>query len=635
MSLPASAVDAEGPALPARSRLEPSLLARVAAGALPVEIALVTVAIFLPALRATWVDWDDPINFLLNPYYRGLGWSQLRWMVTANVMGHWIPTTWLTLGADYALWGMKPFGYHLTSVILHAASAAALYLVAHRLLALAVPAASTLVVSAGATAAALFFAIHPLRVESVAWITERRDVTSGLFFLLTVLAYLRAHERPPAVRSGWRWAALAFAALALTSKSIVMGLPLVLVILDVYPLRRLGPRLRDWVAAAAWPIWREKIPFVLLAAATGAVAFLVQRSTGYLTDAEPAARVVMVVQNVWFHVWKTFVPLDLAPIYELPSRLSLLEKPYLLSAVGSVVTTAAVWLLRKQWPAGLAIWAFYLVMLAPVSGVVHTGNHLGADRNTYLPCAGFALLVGALVVGAAEGRRRGWLGTPVAVLVVALVAGWIVGLGFATRIQTGVWRDSETLWRYALQVEPTCSICNHNLAVILGQRGDQAQALALFERALALRPDRSDFYSSYGVLLLAMGRRPDGLAALRYRIARAPSDFSARTNLGIALIEDGHLAAATALLEQALRIKPDSVPALDALGRALLTDGRVDAAMAAFERALAVNPTDSVGRLGMARVYLARGDRAAARAQFEILRARDPNLAFRVEQEFR
>jgi tetratricopeptide (TPR) repeat protein len=415
----------------------------------------------------------------------------------------------------------------------------------------------------------------------------------------------------------------------------VMGLPLVLVILDVYPLRRLGPRLRDWVAAAAWPTWREKIPFVLLAAATGAVAFLVQRSTGYLTDAEPAARVVMVFQNVWFHVWKTFVPLDLAPIYELPSRLSLLEKPYLLSAVGSVATTAAVWLLRKRWPAGLAIWAFYLVMLAPVSGVVHTGNHLGADRNTYLPCAGFALLVGALVVGAAEARRRGWLGTPVAVLVVALVAGWIVGLGFATRIQTGVWRDSETLWRYALQVEPTCSICNHNLAVILGQRGDQAQALALFERALVLRPDRSEFFSSYGVLLLAMGRRPDGLAALRYRIARAPSDFSARTNLGIALIEDGHLAAATALLEQALRIKPDSVPALDALGRALLTDGRVDAAMAAFERALAVNPTDSVGRLGMARVYLARGDRAAAREQFEILRARDPNLARRVEQEFR
>jgi hypothetical protein len=328
---------------------------------------------------------------------------------------------------------MKPFGYHLTSLLFHAASAAVFYLVARRLLALAVPAASTLAVSAGATAAALFFAIHPLRVESVAWITERRDVTSGLFFLLTLLAYLRAHERPPAVRSGWRWAALAFAALALTSKSIVMGLPLVLVILDVYPLRRLGPRLGDWVAAAAWPIWREKIPFVLLAAATGAVAFLVQRSTGYLTDAEPAARVVMVFQNVCFHAWKTFMPLDLAPIYELPSRLRLLEKPYLLSAAGSVATTVTVWLLRKRWPAGLATWAFYLVMLAPVSGIVHTGNHLGADRNTYLPCAGFAVLVGALVVWAAEARRRGWLRTPVAALVVALVVVWIVGLGFAAQ----------------------------------------------------------------------------------------------------------------------------------------------------------------------------------------------------------
>jgi len=299
------------------------------------------------------------------------------------------------------------------------------------------------------------------------------------------------------------------------------------------------------------------------------------------------------------------------------------------------VTTVAVWLLRRRWPAGLAIWASYLVMLAPVSGVVHTGNHLGADRNTYVPCVGFALLVGALVIGAAEARRRGRLGTPVAVLVTALVTVWIVGLGFAARIQTGVWHDSETLWRYAIQVEPTCSICNHNLAVILGQRGDRAQALALFEHALALRPDRSDFYSSYGVLLLEMGRRPDGFAALRYRLAREPGDFGARTNLGIALIEDGHIADATAELERALRVKPDSVPALDALGRALLADGRLDRALAAFERALVLNPTDSVGRLGVARVYLARGDRPAAREQYGILRARDPQLALRVEHEFR
>ncbi|HEX5528101.1 MAG TPA: tetratricopeptide repeat protein, partial [Methylomirabilota bacterium] len=453
--------------------------------------------------------------------------------------------------------------------------------------------------------------------------------------LLMLLAYLKAHERAPEMRRGWLVASIGFAGLALASKSIVMGLPLALIIVDAYPLRRLGPSVRDWASARSWPVWREKIPFAALAVGAAATAYYVQRTTGYLTDAEPAARVVMVLYNVWFHLWKTVVPLRLGPIYELPARLSLLDPPYLLAAIGAIGITAAVWVLRKRWPAGLAVWMFYLVMLAPVSGVVHTGNHLGADRNTYVPCAGFALLAGAGVIAAAEARRRGGLRTAVAAAGLALAGLWLAGLATAARIQTGVWHDPETLWRHGIAVDPACSICIHNLAIIVQRRGEPEASLALFQRALALRPDRSEFHGNYGLLLLQMGRREEGKAELRYRLARNPGDFSTRTNLGIALIEDGRLADAITQLEEALRAKPDSVPALDALGRALLTGGRVDEAMAAFERALAVNPTDSVGRLGMARVYLARGDRAAARAQYEILRARDPQLAGRVEQEFR
>lgn len=628
MTSPAAARTVDG-------RRAASLVERVVVWAVPIEIAVLTAAIFLPALRADWTDWDDPINFLGNPYYRGLGLRQLRWMLTASVMGHWIPVTWLTLGADYAMWGMRPFGYHLTNLLLHAASGGVFYLVARRLLGLAMPVASPLARGLGAAAAALFFSVHPLRVESVAWITERRDLTSGLFFLLMLLAYLKAHERAPEVRRGWLVASVGFAGLALASKSIVMGLPLALIIVDVYPLRRLGPSVRDWASTRAWPVWREKIPFAALAVGAAATAYYVQRTTGYLTDAEPAARVVMVLYNVWFHVWKTVVPLRLGPIYELPARLSLLDPPYLLAAIGAIGITAAVWLLRQRWPAGLAVWMFYLVMLAPVSGAVHTGNHLGADRNTYVPCAGFALLVGAAVIAAAEARRRGGLRTAVAVAGLALAGLWLAGLATAARIQTVVWHDPETLWRHGIAVDPACSICIHNLAIIVQRRGEPEASLALFQRALALRPDRSEFHGNYGLLLLQMGRREEGKAELRYRLARNPGDFSARTNLGIALIEDGRLADAITQLEEALRANPDSVHALDALGRALLAGGRVDQAMAAFERALAVNPTDSVGRLGMARVYLARGDRAAARAQYEILRARDPQLAGRVEQEFR
>ncbi|HYB70863.1 MAG TPA: tetratricopeptide repeat protein [Candidatus Bathyarchaeia archaeon] len=611
-----------------------SLLARVLAWAVPVEIAAVTAAVFLPTLRADWVDWDDPINFLLNPAYRGLRWPQVRWMLTANLMGHWIPVTWLTLGADYAVWGMRPFGYHLTNLLLHSASAAVFYLVARRLLGLAVPSATPLATGLGAATAALFFAIHPLRAESVGWITERRDLTSGLFFLLTVLAYLAAHERPGEVRKGWRWAALGFAALALGSKSIVMGLPLVLVILDAYPLGRLGGRPGEWVSASAWPVWREKIPFFLLAVTAGAVAYYAQRSTGYLTDAEPAARVVMVFYSVWFHAWKTFVPLNLGPIYELPLRVHLLERPYLFAAIGALAITVTMWLLRARWPAGLAAWAFYLVMLAPVSGVVHTGNHIAADRNTYVSCAAFAVLVGSLVVAVIEARRRGLLRTAVAWCALVLVAVWLGGLALAARSQIVVWNDSETLWGYAIEVDPTCSICAHNLAVSLSRRGEYARSYELFQRALTLRPDRTEFNGNYGILLLQMGRREEGLAQLRLRLRHDPRDVPVRTNLGIALIEDGHPAEALVEIEKALRVKPDSGPALDAKGRALLAEAQVEPAIASFERAIAVNPDDQVAHLGLARALMARGDRVGAREQFAIVRRLDPRLGQQLEHEF-
>ncbi len=615
-------------------RAAPSLIARVAIWAVPVEIALLTAAIFLPTLRADWVDWDDPINFLLNPSYRGLSWRHLRWMLTANVMGHWIPVTWLTLGADYVLWGLNPFGYHLTNVVLHAASAAVFYLVATRLLGLAIPAASALMRGLGGAVAAFFFSVHPLRVESVAWITERRDLTSGLFFLLTVFAYLRAHDDPSRVKKGWLGIAVVLSALALTSKSIVMGLPLVLIILDRYPLGRLDPSPREWLRERARPVWREKIPFVLVAGAAALTAYLVQWRTGYLTDAEPAARVVMVVHNVWFHVWKTFVPLNLSPLYELPRWLNLLQSPYRYDVIGTLVVTVGVWLLRRRWPAGLAVWAFYLIMLAPVSGIVHTGNHLGADRNTYIPCAGFALLIGALATVIAVAWRRGVLRPPIAILALAALAIWIGGLAVAARVQTAVWRDSETLWRYAIEVNPNCSICNHNLAVILSRRGEQTESLTLFDRALALRPDRSEFHGNYGLLLLKMGRRQEGLAELRYRLSDNPRDVSVRVNLGIALIEDGRTEEAIRELEEALRVKPDAAPALNALGRALLAAHRVEPAKAPFERALTVNEADPVAHLGLARVYAALGDRAAARAQLAILSRLDPTLARQVEQEF-
>src|SRR6266571_3867196 len=229
---------------PEQERCEPqahTLTHRWVFWLLPVLIALVTVVPFLPTLDNQFVNWDDDKNLLKNPHYRGLGWSQLRWMWTAFHLGHYIPLTWMTFGLDYLLWGMNPVGYHLTNLLLHTANAVVFFFVVHRILTRALPSPSergdALVISAGV--AALVFAIHPLRVESVAWATERRDVLSGLFYLVTILMYLRACERGARGRGSY-WLSVAVFVCALLSKSMVVNLPVVLLILDVYPLRHLG-----------------------------------------------------------------------------------------------------------------------------------------------------------------------------------------------------------------------------------------------------------------------------------------------------------------------------------------------------------------------------------------------------------
>src|SRR5439155_1767367 len=208
-----------------------------------VGIALAASLPFLPSLQGQFLYWDDVTNFLMNEGYRGLGWPQLRYMLTTTLLGHWIPLTWLTLGVNYALGGMNPWGYHLGNLLLHSANAVCLYFIARRLLASASGETPARVIESmparvGAAFAALVFAVHPLRVESVAWITERRDVLSGLFFLLSILFYLRATDGGAFIRGRWRTASLLAFAAAFLSKSIVMTLPGVLLLLDVYPLRR-------------------------------------------------------------------------------------------------------------------------------------------------------------------------------------------------------------------------------------------------------------------------------------------------------------------------------------------------------------------------------------------------------------
>jgi protein O-mannosyl-transferase len=644
--------------------------------AFPIAVAVIGMLAFLPGLHGEFLDWDDRENFLHNPHYRGLGAAQLHWMVTSARTGHWIPLTWLTFALDWQLWGMNPYGYHLTTLLLHGLAAALLYLVARRLLAAARPRWPDGALTRGAVLAALLFAVHPLRAESVAWITERRDVLAGVFFLAATLVYLGRWTPDGAPRPQERLrylVALVLFAGALGSKVMTVTLPAVLLILDVYPLRRLGPGAGGWLGRSARRVWVEKAPFVVLGAAAAAVAVAVNRAQGNLTSVSEmgiAERLAISAYSLVFYPWKTLAPLGLSPMYELPYPLVPGDWPFPAAALAVLAITIAAAALARRWPALLAAWLAYVVMALPVAGLVQNGFQIAADRYSYLPCLPWALLTGAALVmlmGPAERPRL--------VPAAAVGAGLLV-LAAMTWQQTKIWRDTETLWLRALSVAPS-SVAHSNLGLTLARRGDtkgaiphyheairlrpvfaeawnnlalaQAQqgdvagaesslreavqlkprfatawsnlgmmrarqgrsgeAVAAYREALRLQPDHADAHGNLGATLDAQGQGEEALRHLREAARLRPDSANAQSNVGIFHARHGDLPGATRYFEETLRLRPDSPEAHNNLGLAFAQQGRLDAAAAHFREALRLRPGFRDAHLNLARAQSLLGGR--------------------------
>ncbi|HEX9418402.1 MAG TPA: hypothetical protein VGA81_05065, partial [Methylomirabilota bacterium] len=321
-------------------------------------------------------------------------------MFTSFHVGHYVPLTWVSFGLDYLVWGMDPFGYHLTNLALHAANAALFFLVAVRLLALASPALAVdrLGLRVAALAAALLFSVHPLRVESVAWATERRDVLCGFFYLLAALSYLRAanyllvKDARARSRRVWYAATIAAGAAAMLSKSMAVSLPAILLLLDLYPLKRL--RLdASLLDAKSRRVLAEKAPLFLFAAAAAVLAVLAVGRADALTSVGRMGiveRLSIACFSLAFYPFKMLVPLHLSPLYELPPVLGPWTPSFAVSALAVIGITGLAVGLRRRWPALAAAWAGYVVMLVPVSGIVHNGPQITADRYSYLPCLAWA-----------------------------------------------------------------------------------------------------------------------------------------------------------------------------------------------------------------------------------------------------
>jgi hypothetical protein len=390
--------------------------ARRTLAALVALVALVLAA-FQPALGADFqTSWDDNVNLLAHERWRGFGADELRWMATGFRLGHWHPLTWLSFALDHALWGMDPAGYHLTNVALHAAGAVALFFLCRAVLrAAGSPAAERV---APAFVAAALFAVHPLRVESVAWITERRDVLSGVLLVATLLAWLR--WRASGAR---RWYALALGvyALSLGAKAWGMTLPAVLLVLDAWPLARFRRE-------SAARLVLEKVPFAILAAATAVLAFLAQRASGgmnYAAEFTPAQKAAQACYGLCYYVVRSLWPANLLPVYTLDTALDPGEMRFVLSAAGVALAAGLALALRRRVPALAAACAVYAIVVSPVLGLAQSGVQLVADRYSYLATMPFALLCGALFAraGTAPARRA----------AAAAAALAILGLGLATR----------------------------------------------------------------------------------------------------------------------------------------------------------------------------------------------------------
>ncbi len=456
-----------------------------------------TLLAFAGVLKCDFLGYDDPLYVSANPHIRdGLSGEGLRWGLSAGLLfdsphaDYWAPLTVLSRMVDVELFGLDPSGHHFTNLLLHAVNAALLFLVLEGM------------TGAGWRSAfvAAFFAIHPLRVESVAWVTERKDVLSGLFWILTLGAYTRYARSPDRGRYSM---VVLMLALGLMAKPILITIPFVLLLLDHWPLGRGGG-----AASSLRPRLLEKLPLVGLSTLSLLITYLPLLRRGQITEFDGLpldARVTNALYSYLVYAGKMFWPQPLAVVYPHPEgRLPLWPVVAALTFL-LVGTGEAVRQVRRR-PYGIVGWLWYLGTLLPVRGLVQSGVQARADRYSYIPLIGLSLIV-AWGVGEALGSRP--YGKP-ALAVIA--AAWLAVLLVVTRRQVDYWRDTATLFGHALRVTAGNYLAENNLATALALRGDAPGAEAHYREAIRIRPAYSQAYNNLGLLFARQGRIAEAMA---------------------------------------------------------------------------------------------------------------------------
>ncbi len=536
--------------------------------------------------------FDDQEYVTDNPNVRdGLSRRAVAWAFTTGHAGNWHPLTWLSLAADATLFGPGPRGFHRTNVLLHAANAVLLFLALRRLTGAVWPSAM----------AAALFALHPLRAESVAWVSERKDVLSGLFWMLALMAYAWYAERP-----GWRRYLLVLApfALGLMAKPMVVTLPCVLLLLDYWPLRRLAD-LRSAAKRVA-----EKLPLFALSAAACVVTALVQQSSVSSLGRVPlGVRLANAVTSYAAYVGKALWPSRLGAMYPYPSH-GVPAWQWAGAAALLAAITLLAYLARRRHPYLIVGWLWYLGTLVPVIGLVQVGRQAMADRYTYLPSVGLGIMA---VWGAADLAAR----LRVRPLAARLGGAALVVFGTLAWLQTLTWHDDETLWQHTLEAtgRPN-SWAQMWLAHALAERGEYGEAGRHYDDAVQDDPLNPEVQTQAGLFLLRTGDPEAAVGHLERAAQLAPHDADVRIALANGYFSLNRPADAIKEARATLAIDPESAGAYYYLGCGRARLGEDDEAITCFHKVLAIKPATAEAHCALAHVLNRRGESAAAAAEY-------------------
>jgi len=589
-------------------------------------LAAIIWVVFGQTLGHEFVNYDDDLYVYENPAVtRGLTLQGIIWAFTHVHCSNWHPLTWVSHMLDCQFYGLSPGGHHLTNILFHTATAILLFLILRQM---------TGALWRSAFVAAVF-AIHPLRVESVAWVAERKDVLSGLFFMLTIGAYARNAQRRSRVEpSSLRSAAsgsrepraqsvsaldprlpaldyclvLLFFALGLMCKPMLVTLPLVLLLLDYWPLVR--------VAGGGWRVTRfgvqvpqlstlnhllyEKLPLFGLAVASGMVTIFAQtKAIQSFEQISLPLRVGNALISYVAYLGQMFWPSGLAVLYPF-AAMDVGVSGVVLSLVLLAGISAGAFVLRHR-RYFLTGWLWYLIMLAPVIGILQVGSQARADRYTYLPQIGLYVLLTWAVADLCAGwrHRRVVLGGCATILLVALI--------FCARVQTAYWRNSESLWTHTLACTSDNAIAHNNLGVTLLQKGKVDEAIVHYQKALQINPDHVEAHIDFGNALIKKGSVDEAMVHYQKALQINPDSAKAHDNLGNALFKKGNVDEAIIHYQKALQIKPGSAETHYNLGNALLQKGNVDEAIVHYQMALQIKPDNTEAHNSLGGALLQKG----------------------------